>query len=284
MKIFIVGFPRTGTTHIYKFLHQKLGIRPIVFEPFNGEVVYASLYSKAVHDIEGCIASDIHLLEREARVLLLKNCIWLLDWACNDVPKLPFLGWYKDNILDILLIDHENILLKDVCIWPILPELVRKYKDVIFIVTLRSRAYVFKAFLEWYSRHTGPRRLLKILKLTARIVTGREFRNKRPASKIDRKFEKRRLYNLLICDPLHPRHFLGLGIFYRYFMGCTAHRKLKRTYKHFLNVFTYVYEKYIETVKNIEYYDNIIILKYSNLILEKDKAWLLQEIKSKERK
>jgi len=156
LKIFILGLPRTATTFLYKevynYVKQKYSNVIGIFEPFNKEVVdWIFTLGGVVHNTEGKVPHDMHLLPNELKKLIRENSLWMHDWVSHPLPRTPFLGFhYKQILTHLRKIDY--FVLKDVILWVKFHELTNEFPDAYFIVSLPDEDTVIEKWREYYSK------------------------------------------------------------------------------------------------------------------------------------
>lgn len=198
--VFVTGLPRTATTYMYKLLYTELR-RYVdvvgVYEPFNHEVVeQLAAGVQHIHDTEGPVPHDWVKLPESTRKLILENSRWLREWVTNPSPSTRFLG---EKYLDILHALHEldaPVIVKDVCAWLRLNELVDKFPDTVFVVTLRD----FDSLFEEAKRRLriNPNPLHKAgYGVFYRAVTGGQYY--REVSEVTLERELFTVYRTLMC-------------------------------------------------------------------------------------
>lgn len=263
--VVVAGFPRTGTTLIYRLCYEilknELGVRDLVgvFEPFNGEVVEATvLYSSVVHDVEGSIPHDFHMLPKELQYLIISNVKWFWTWMlnCNCEEKYPWLGKKWSEILSWLHRLPNPVLLKDVHIWPTLSQLVENYRETLFILTLRDLESLNKAYQAWLRSYSLLRSLIRIAKrlfkksrkpLSARICDAYLYSVRR--WKVESLFGLAAFHELLYGE--RPRVTLLDMVF------GTVSTKLS-------NVLTRVYSRYEDIVERVRHRENVLVIEYKD--------------------
>jgi len=153
IRYFIIGFPHTATTYCYKYILKKFRHLKGVFEPFNAEVVgWCKSYKKVHHYSEGEVEHHYDLLSPELRSLIELNARWLWDWVNNDKPVQPYLGLFWSRILNSLQYSRDQYLVKDVCAWVRLREIVPLLPTTQFILLQKDRGSVLRDFLMLYDR------------------------------------------------------------------------------------------------------------------------------------
>jgi len=142
MRILILGFPRSGTTILYKIFCEVLKDHVKLYEPFNDFVNLTDGF--AIHDYMP-IENNYHLLDPETRQTLVSN-IWFEKFVQG---KCKYGGDYEKVFT--LLSKYENLLVKDIYIWPIVPEIRESLlKDWKIVVIYRDVKKIFEDLLKWY--------------------------------------------------------------------------------------------------------------------------------------
>jgi len=224
IKIFVIGFPHTATTYCYKYLLEKFPRHMGIFEPFNAEVVdWCMELNHTYHYSEGKVKHHLLHLPPLLIQLIYENSRWLWDWVDNDKPSTEFLGNAWSNVLTSLDSVTERFIVKDVCAWVRLKEIVELLPRTKFIILVKDKESVFNDFLTLY------RQTLQV----------KDYRK------------------------THGRWLLGLGLFYRYFYGVENYPRhvdeivLKRVfddvYSRYCNIASYIetHHKYRDRVKVI---------------------------------
>jgi len=143
MKILILGFPRSGTTILYKIFVEALPNYYIkLYEPFNDFVNLTGGY--AIHDYMP-VENDYNRLDLETYRLLTSN-IWFecfVEGKCNYGGKYISIFGRLDSF--------SNIIVKDIYIWPVVPEIRRLVlRDWKIVVIYRDPVKIYKDLLKWY--------------------------------------------------------------------------------------------------------------------------------------
>lgn len=221
MKIFIVGYPRTATSGIYRYICREYSIY-CFYEPFNADVMLN--LDSHVHDRIGRPPMDYDLLSNSELEFIKENSRWLHDWIEHDYPSMPYLGDYG-RVLDTLF-SYGDVVVKDVLIWPLLPGLVERYNDVLFIVPVRHPRYVYRSLLNWYmNRHPlhALARKLHEIGVRARKLLKAPWKLYR-APVIVREIVSD--FKHIEYERLHPRRMLGVGLFYRVLYGVNNYPRI----------------------------------------------------------
>ncbi len=259
IRYFIIGFPRTATTAVYNLLTRVFpddkGYLHI-FEPFNGEVMYnVKSFGFIRHDKEGKIHHDYHRLREDILETIFENSYWFWNWALNDVPTMPYLGnWQK--IIEILDGLDSNVIVKDVDIWVMLKELVKKLPHTKFIILLRGEDAVTRDLAKWYRQRgfsTNRERLKFILE------------NLVDCAKLVLRLHKLATFLRYKRALQHPRALYGICLAYRYFRGVFNYPKICDETV-FEEVVRAVYREYVNMVNAVLDSENVVVIKYDQYL------------------
>jgi len=252
MKVFIVGYPRTATSGIYKYICRMYGLY-CFFEPFNPDVMLN--LERHVHDRIGRPPMDYDMLSSNELEFIMENSKWFIDWVEHDYPSTQYLGDYG-RVLDTLF-SYGDVVVKDVYAWPLLPHLVEQYSDILFIVPVRQPYYVYRSLLGWYRNKHPLHRLYR----AARQYARRFMKVFRQPSKITRAGSivreiavKTRRFRFRAYN---PRNMLSIGVFYRALYGTNNYPRLP----------TILFGKYILTKMFLRTYN--AYMRYVSSLMDK---------------
>lgn len=214
--VFIIGFPRTATTGIYREicgmadgLFTAMGYgRPLcIYEPFNPEVV-SDIARRGVHEHDrvGRVPHTYSDLPKPLFELIRRNSAWLEGFMEHGEP---YMGEEWRDVLDGMLEHAEEngrpVVVKDVYAWPRLGEIVRLYGDrAVFVVPRRNRFYILRSLMWWMGKRRGVRLL----------------RRHDPRKLVDPRRVIRFLrYYLQSRRVVRSDNMFGLAYFYKFFYG-----------------------------------------------------------------
>ena len=252
--VFILSFPRTATSRVYietcKLMKKKRKNCLCIYEPFNHNVL-KDIFTRGhhVHDRVGEIVHDYGKLPKHLRELIYENSKWSKTWGFE---RNRFLGNYVE-VLEELRELNKPLVLKDVCLWVKLPELVKKYEDTLFIVTVRNKQYVLNSFLGWYRERTLKQQIKNKISLA----------KKKPYSIFNlAKVWKHLKLMLETKRTIGKTRMLGLGGFYIYFYGYSIPRlKGEELLKYYLDK---DYEAFLNIVSKVENFGNVYVVRFNS--------------------
>ena len=270
--VFILSFPRTATTGVYdkvcRLFKSIFNDCLCIYEPFNHNVLN-DIFIKGyhVHDRVGEIIHDYDKLPEYLKQLIYENSKWSEK---GKYRRESFLGNYVE-VLEKLRELNKPLVLKDVCLWVKLPELVSKYSDTLFIVTARNKEYVFKSFLRWYRERTLKQQIKNKISLAKR----KPYNIFNPV-----KVWKHLKTIIKLNKTIRGEHMLGLGRFYIYFYGYSIPRlKGEELLKYYLDK---DYEAFLNIISKIENCGNVYVARFnSRLNVKPILDHILQTIRSK---
>ena len=252
--VFIVSFPRTATSGVYvevcRLMKNIFNDCLCIYEPFNHNVL-SDIFTKGyhVHDRVGEIIHDYGKLPNFLKELIYENSKWAKKWKFK---RESFLGNYMEVLKELLELG-KPLVLKDVYLWPKLPELVNAFKNVLFIVTVRNREYVLNSYLRWFRDRTLKRQAKNKIAL-ARRKPYNLFNPIKVWRHIKTMFKLRKT--------ITEKHMLGLGEFYIYFYGCSKPRlKGEELLKYYLDK---DYEAFLNVVSKVENNENVYVSRFDN--------------------
>ena len=270
--VFIVSFPRTATTGVYdkvcRLCKSIFNDCLCIYEPFNHNVL-SDIFNKGyhVHDRVGEIIHDYGRLPNYLKKLIYENSKWSKTWGFE---RNKFLGNYVEVIEELRKLG-KPLVLKDVYLWVKLHELVRKYKDTLFVVTVRNKQYVLNSFLRWYRERT----LKQQVRRKASLVKRKPYNIFNPV-----KVWKHLRSMIKLAKSIKEEHMLGLGEFYIYFYGYSIPRlKGEELLKYYLDK---DYDVFLNIVSKIENCGNVYVARFnSRLNVKPILDHILQTIRSK---
>ncbi len=248
MRVFIAGYPRTATSGLYKALAPYFDYR--FYEPFNNHVLHDILHGGGHrHDRVGEVPHSYGRLPPQVLRLVEENSRWLHEWGVSDEPGEPYLGGRWREVLSELFSVDGSVLVKDVYAWPLLPEMSRMLRDVVFVTPLRWWEKVYESLRSWFNQR-------RLLLGSLRELAGRPWSILRP-----REFMRRRL---TLHRTLSPRAMMGVGVFYRFLIGPPP-RGLRglRLLRHMVHA---TYSKYIELVMDAFELGNVHVLMFCDRV------------------
>jgi len=270
--VFILSFPRTATTGVYdkvcRLFKSIFNDCLCIYEPFNHNVL-SDIFNKGyhVHDRVGEIIHDYGRLPNYLKKLIYENSKWSKTWGFE---RNKFLGNYVEVIEELRKL-NKPLVLKDVCLWVKLPELAGKYKDTLFVVTVRNKQHVLNSFLRWYRERTLKQQIKNKISLAKRKPYN-IFNPVKVWKHLKSMFESKRT--------IGKARMLGLGGFYIYFYGYSIPRlKGEELLKYYLDK---DYEAFLNIVSKVEYNDNVYIIRFNNrLNIKPILGYILQTIRNK---
>lgn len=266
-----MSFPRTATSGVYvetcrlmkKFYPDCL----CIYEPFNCDVL-EDIFTKGlhVHDRVGEIVHDYNRLPKHLKELIYENSKWMRKWGFK---RNNFLGNYVE-VLEELRKLGKPIVLKDVILWVKLHSLVRKYRDTLFIITVRNREHVLNSFLKWYRDRTLKQQLKRKIALA----------RKKPYNIFNPVKLWKHLKSIVKAkETISEDHMLGLGAFYTYFYGQSRLQlKGEKLLKYY---FRKDYEMFLSIVSKVEDSENVYVARFDRrLNIEPILDYILQTIRA----
>jgi len=267
ISVFILGFPRTATTYLYRKLLERLKI-PSIYEPFNADAVYQAVWTDCVlHDQEGYVPSNLRqFLPSDVVNLMIENSLWFYEWSLVDKPLSPICGFHMWELLERIDALETPFLIKDVIAWVYADKIVDRFPRTKFIFTVKDLDSVKNAFLEWYRYWSFTSRFRRWLKtLTLRKVVTKAHRVGQAITRL-----------ITPLPQTHPRRFFLVGFFYRHFNNFNYPRE--RSKKTLLLMLETVYRKYCEIVSSVESRSNVYVLHFekrlSDELIEKVIKWI----------
>jgi len=160
VRIMILGLPRTATTFVYnevcRYL-KRLGSITCIFEPFNYEVMHNIVKTgRHFHDKAGEVIHDYNKLPKDIVMLIYENSKWLVDWIENEKPTTPFLGSNWMKIVKTFNILFGNVVVKDVCLWVYLDQVVKALPGFHFILTRIDFETYYRKMLKRFHMIRNP--------------------------------------------------------------------------------------------------------------------------------
>ncbi len=244
----ILGFPRTATTVIYVVLRDILKEHLAVLEPFNPECVTSCAISGLVeHNVLGKVSDDFNKLPNDLRYLIAINGYWYYDWLLRTKPYAPWCGWYWREIFERLHEMSAPILVKDVCIWTELDELSDKYKDTLFVLTIRGKDAVLKAFQRWYVPYTTTYKLARAVSKLRRALSNTDN-------------VKAGIIYMASSIKVSP----ALRVIRVYGKKFNIREPIIKTWTVVKNVIEKIYAKYIETISKVSERNNVLKIQFAD--------------------